>query len=77
MGEVTSFRRRRSGVAFEPPPSTADRLRARIVRRDRLARDLAAEDAAIAIEARRYADERGEFIRPTVDQLRKRLMGDG
>lgn len=78
MGEVTPIRRRAkgSGVAFEPPPSTEDRLREFIKLRDQLTKTTAKLDALIAMDARIYADELGEFIRPTVDQLRKRLGGD-
>jgi len=55
--------------------STADRLRARIQRRDKLARQLAAEDAAIALDARAWADELGEYRRPHLHEIRRRLMG--
>lgn len=58
------------------PPTPADRLRANIGRRDALAREIATVDAAIAADARIYADERGEYLRPTIDDLRKRLNGD-
>lgn len=61
-------------VKADDKQSTADRLRARIRNRDRLAKQLAVEDAAIAVDARRYADERGEFLRPTIGQLRRDLQ---
>ena len=80
MGDVCKRaikpRRAGSGVAFEPPPSTAERLRRALEIRDNLTANLAKLDALIAADARLYADERGEFIRPTVEQLRKRLGGE-
>lgn len=55
--------------------SIADRLRARIRNRDRLAKQLAAEDVAIAVDARLWADEQGEFRRPHLHEIRRRLLG--
>lgn len=67
-------RDRLKSVPVEPrPASTVERLRANIGRRDALTRELAMVDAAIAADARIYADARGEFVRPTIDQLRRRL----
>ena len=53
---------------------TAARLRALISDRDRLARRLSAIDSSIAKEARNFADEQGEFVRPNLDALRRRLF---
>jgi hypothetical protein len=52
-------------------------LRARIRNRDRLARLLDDEDAAIALDARSWADEQGEYRRPHLHEIRRRLMGNG
>lgn len=74
MGSVTNFpRRAKGGVAFEPPPSAEDRLRILLPMRERAEKELREIDAMIADWSRRYADERGEFIRPTVEQLKRRL----
>lgn len=66
-------RRAKGGVAFEPPPSAEDRLRILLPMRERAERDLRDIDAMIAKEARRFADEKGEFLRPTLEQLKRRL----
>ena len=66
-----------SGVAFEPPPSAEDRLRILLPMRERAEKELREIDAMIAAESRRYADEKGEFLRPTVEQLKRRIGGAG
>lgn len=62
-----------SGVAFERPPSAEDRLRILLPMRERAEKELREIDAMIAVEARKFADEKREFLRPTIEQLRKRL----
>lgn len=73
-GIVTRPRRLHIATA-DDTQALADRLRAKIARRDELSRQLAKVDAQIAIDARLWANEQGEFIRPNLDALRRRLLG--
>ena len=61
-----------------PPdlPAIQRTLRGLIGWRDYLARDLAEMDAAIAREARAYADAMGVKVRPTLAQLRRELIAE-
>lgn len=53
-----------------------DRLRANIGRHDALRKELAQVEAAIAADAREYADERRITVKPRIDQLRLMLERD-
>lgn len=55
----------------------ATSLRQLIQWRDRIAEEVAKLDAAIAVEARVFATLNGDFVRPTLDQLRKMLFENG
>ncbi len=53
-------------------PATA--LRRLIGERDAITADLARIDAAIAVNGRMYADERGERPLPRIERLRRELL---
>ncbi len=57
------------------PPSPDRILRDLINERDRLTASLATIDGLIAIEARRWANDRGEMMLPKIERLRREVGG--
>jgi hypothetical protein len=55
--------------------STEDALRTLLADRDRAVREIAEIDAQMLAYRKRYAAERGEFMPPSLERLRRELLG--
>ena len=60
---------------IEREPTTEDELRALLRARQRIERERVQNDAALQPLRRRYADARGEMMLPTIERLRRELLG--